>query len=173
MCFFINIFKFLSIIFNKLKNFFTQTGLTRIIYNIKKNKQLNVIKVVPEELCDSNFIQTEETGTTCCNSKSSEKSEKYCDMLTGKFYTSFYTLMFLKIVKNVFKTDITASSSSNIASNVGHNVKIKTKSDELYFDGENSNTSNKNLIKVEGEKLLYVKYNECKIQNLCVLCILN
>ena len=94
-------------------------------------------------------------------------------MLTGKFYTSFYTLMFLKIVKNVFKTDIKASSSSNIASNVGHNVKIKTKSDELYFDGENSNTSNKNLIKVEGEKLLYVKYNECKIQNLCVLCTLN
>ena len=61
-----------------------------------------------------------------------------------------------KIVKNVFKTDIKASSSSNIASNVGHNVKIKTKSDELYFDGENSNIYNLNSIKNEGEKLLYV-----------------
>ena len=57
----------------------------------------------------------------------------------------------------MFKINVEASSFSNIASNVGHDVKIKTKSDELYFDGENSNTSNINLIKVEGEKLLYVK----------------
>ena len=67
------------------------------------------------------------------------------------FYISFYTLIFFLIVK----TDIEASSSSNIALNVGQNVKIKNKSEELYFEGENSKINYINSKKDEGEKLFY------------------
>ena len=35
---------------------------------IKKNKQMSEIKIEPEELCGSNFTQTEETESTCSTS---------------------------------------------------------------------------------------------------------
>ena len=62
----------------------------RIISDFEKNEQLSVIKIEPEELYNSNFIETRETKTTCCTSKSLQKSKKYSDIITGKFFTICY-----------------------------------------------------------------------------------
>ena len=51
---------------------------------------MSEIKIEPEEeLCGSNFIQTEETKTTCCTS-------------TSKIYIKNKTLILLKIKKTFF-----------------------------------------------------------------------
>ena len=39
-----------------IKLFHTQTRSIRIVFNFEKIKQLSVIKVEQEELCNSNFI---------------------------------------------------------------------------------------------------------------------
>ena len=44
---------------------------------------MSEIKIEPEELCGSNFIQTEETDTTCSTS-------------TSKFFIKSKTLIFVK-----------------------------------------------------------------------------
>ena len=48
---------------------------------MKKNKQMSEIKVEPEELCGSNFIQNKETESTCSTSN-------------GKFYIKSNTFIF-------------------------------------------------------------------------------
>ena len=52
--------------------------------DIEKNKQMSEIKIEPEELCGSNFIQTKETEITCNTS-------------TGKFYTKSKTIILLEL----------------------------------------------------------------------------
>ena len=53
-----------------------------MISEIKKNKQMSEIKIDPEELCDSNFIQTEETEISCTT-------------FSGKFYIKSKPLILL------------------------------------------------------------------------------
>ena len=77
------IFVFFPLHLLKLINkFYTLTG--------SKNKELSVIKIEPEELYNSNFIETPEAETTCCTSKSLQNSKKYSDNITGKFFTRCY-----------------------------------------------------------------------------------
>ena len=71
----------MSIILTKfIKLFHTLPGLLIKDSGIEYNKQLNVIKIEPEKLCDTNFLSTEETETTCNTSKSQQKSKKHCSM---------------------------------------------------------------------------------------------
>ena len=67
-----------------------------MISDVEKSKQMSEIKIEPEELCSSNFIQTEETESTCSTSN-------------GKFYIKSNTFIFVKnckIFKQVMKVQI-------------------------------------------------------------------
>ena len=57
-----------------------------MISDVEKNKQISEIKIEPDEFCDSNSTQTEETKSTCSTSN-------------GKFYINCKNLIFVKYYK--------------------------------------------------------------------------